>query len=78
MTLGDGFDMNPESAALQGYCRALGSQIILYSSNLDSMYSGPDYDTRRNLMLVHSADQVVQTLEELTAALSHPRLSVAG
>jgi len=65
VTFGDGPDMNPESAALQGYLRALGREVVLYCSSTTHLYTGPEYGMRRNLMLMHSADRTVTCLADL-------------
>ncbi|WP_018465029.1 nucleoside 2-deoxyribosyltransferase [Calidithermus timidus] len=70
---GDGADVNPESAALQGYLRALGRRVLLYCSSLTRLYVSPEYDTRRNLMLMHSADRIVTRLADLAEAVGFPR-----
>lgn len=72
VTFGDGPDMNPESGAMQGYLRALGRKVVLYCSSTTRLYVGPEYDMRRNLMLTHSADQVVLRLADLASAVGSP------
>lgn len=72
LTFGDGPDMNPESAALQGYLRALGREVVLYCSSATRLYTGSEYDMRRNLMLMHSADRMVPRLADLAEAVGFP------
>ncbi|WP_457629423.1 hypothetical protein [Oceanithermus sp.] len=61
---GDGVDVDAEAAAVQGYVRGLGRRVVLYSSGLRRIFTGPEYDHRHNLMLLYSADRLARSLDE--------------
>lgn len=69
VVLGDGSDVNPESAALQGYMFALGRKIVLYHSGSGVLYGSAEYNMPRNLMLQHSASRIVSSHESVVCAV---------
>jgi hypothetical protein len=69
VVLGDGSDVNPESAALQGYMFALGRKIVLYHSGSGVLYGSAEYNMHRNLMLQHSASRIVSSHESVVCAV---------
>lgn len=66
VTLAEGADADAESAAVQGFCRRHGCEILMLFSGSTSWWNGPDYDTPRNLMLLH-AGRLARSLDELVA-----------
>jgi len=65
VTLGDGDDVSAEVAAVQGCRFALGRPTVMYFSGAKSLYTGPGYDTARNLMVSESAATLVRSIAEL-------------
>jgi nucleoside 2-deoxyribosyltransferase len=70
VTLGDGPDMDAEVAAMQGYARALGRRVVLYLTTSRSLTTGPEYHTLRNLMVLHSADRIASSLDDILPAVA--------
>ena len=68
VTLGDGPDMDPGAAALQGLARGADRRVLLYYSGAVRWVAGSRDAEERNLMLQHSADAVVHRLDELPDA----------
>ncbi len=65
ISFGDGSDMDPEVAAIQGMRFGLGRKVLLYCTTNKFLYTGEEYNTQRNLMIVHSANAAACTVEEL-------------
>lgn len=62
VTLGDGPDMDAGAAAMQGLVRGRGGRVLLYYSGGIRWVTGSRDAEERNLMLQHSADQIVHAL----------------
>jgi nucleoside 2-deoxyribosyltransferase len=69
VTLGDGPDMEAEIAAVQGYAWALGRRVVLYASTRRRLCSGSEYRTQQNLMVFHSVDRIIDSLEAIPGAV---------
>ncbi len=69
VTLGDGADMDAGSAALQGLARGFDRQVILYYSGATRWVAASRDPENRNLMLEQSADLLIRSLSELSAAI---------
>lgn len=69
VTLGDGADMDAGAAAMQGLVRGRGGQVLLYYSGGIRWVTGSRDAEERNLMLQHSADQIVHALGDIPGAV---------
>lgn len=61
----DSIEMDPGTAAIQGFCRAKNKTIVLYDSSLTNIVGDNGYRSSRNLMIDNSASQIVQNFEDL-------------
>lgn len=69
VTLGDGADMDAGAAAMQGLVRGGGGRVLLYYSGGIRWVTGSRDTEERNLMLQHSADQIVHALDDIPEAV---------
>ena len=69
VTLGDGPDVDPEVAAVQGTRSALGRPTLLLRASPLGHHDGPAYEPGCNLMLWHSADTVAPNVQEAVQAV---------
>jgi len=67
--LGDGTDVDPETAFLLGFASALNLTTILYHSGKRFIHSSPEYHTPRNLMISESVNEIVTDISELKKAI---------
>lgn len=69
VTLGDGADMDAGTSAMQGLVRGRGGRVLLYYSGGIRWVTGSRDAEERNLMLQHSADQIVRGLAAIPDAV---------
>ena len=78
VTLGDGHDMDPGVATLQGLARGSDRRVLLYYSGAVRWVTGSRDAEERNLMLQHSADAIIHSLDELPEAVARLLASPLG
>lgn len=69
VTCSDSIEMSSGTAAIQGFCRAIGKKILLYNSKSTNIVADNNYKSSRNLMIDNSADIKVSTFDEIPEAV---------
>ena len=66
---GDGFDMNVDSAVIQGLAYGMRKHIILYCSDAFRLYQSSSFILRKNPMIEHSADIIIDSYNDLRSKI---------
>lgn len=65
LLFGDGFEININTAIIQGIAYGLGKNILLYSSTSYKLYQTDDFILYKNPMIEHSAARIISSIMDI-------------